>query len=127
MEFGRRFPTARNAHLARRRKITGLLRFTTAKTPDRIKAGQSDAGVVWKTEVLEAHRAGSDVDAVSLPDEDSLRTDVAYVVGAMNASPHRKSADAFLSFLQSPQGQEAYSKFGFVKASEADLKLRPIN
>jgi len=97
------------------------------ETPDRIKAGQSDAGVVWKTEVLEAHRNGSEVDAVSLPDKDSLRADVAYVVGAMNASPHRKSADAFLSFLQSPQGQEAYAKFGFVKASDGDLKLRPID
>ena len=97
------------------------------ETPDRIKAGQSDAGVVWKTEVLEAHRAGSDVDAVSLPDEDSLRADVAYVIGAMNASPHRKDADAFLAFLQSPQGQDAYAKFGFVKAGEADLKLRPID
>lgn len=57
------------------------------ETPDRIKAGQSDAGVVWKTEVLEAHRAGADVDAVSLPEEDSLRADVAYVIGAMSASP----------------------------------------
>ena len=83
--------------------------------------------MVWKTEVLEAHRAGSDVDAVLLPDEDSLRADVAYVVGAMNASPHRKDADAFLAFLQSPQGQDAYAKFGFVKAGEADLKLRPID
>jgi ABC-type molybdate transport system substrate-binding protein len=97
------------------------------ETPDRLKAGQSDAGVVWKTEVLEAHRAGADVDAVLLPDEDSLRADVAYVIGAMNASPHRKDADAFLAFLQSPQGQDAYAKFGFVKASEVDLKLRPIN
>jgi ABC-type molybdate transport system substrate-binding protein len=97
------------------------------ETPDRIKAGQSDAGVVWKTEVLEAHRAGADVDAVALPEEDNLRAEVAYVVGAMNGSPHRKEADAFLAFLQSPQGQDAYAKFGFVKASEADLKLRTID
>jgi ABC-type molybdate transport system substrate-binding protein len=96
------------------------------ETPDRIKAGQSDAGVVWKTEVLAAHRVGADVDAVTLPDKDSLRTDVAYVIGAMGASPHRKEADAFLAFLQSPQGQDAYAIFGFVKASEADLKVRPI-
>lgn len=93
------------------------------ETPDRLKAGQSDAGVVWTTEVLEAHRAGADVDAVSLPDEDSLRADVAYVIGAI----HRKDADAFLAFLQSSQGQDAYAKFGFVKASETELKLRPIN
>src|SRR6266702_5272358 len=77
------------------------------ETPDRIKAGQSDAGVVWKTEVLAAQRAGVDVDAVALPDEDSLRADVAYVIGAMNISPHRSEADAFLAFLQSPQGQDA--------------------
>jgi ABC-type molybdate transport system substrate-binding protein len=97
------------------------------ETPDRIKTGQSDAGVVWRTEVLQARRDGADVDAVTLPDEDSLRAEVAYVIGAMNGSPHRVEADAFLAFLQSPRGQDAYAKFGFVKASEADLKLRTIN
>src|SRR5262245_53900876 len=97
------------------------------ETPERIKAGQSDAGVVWKTEVLEAHRAGADVDAVTLPGEDSLVAEVAYVIGTINPSPRRNAADAFLSFLQSPEGQDAYAKFGFVKASEADLKLRPID
>jgi ABC-type molybdate transport system substrate-binding protein len=97
------------------------------ETPDRIKTGQSDAGVVWRTEVLQARRDGADVDAVTLPDEDSLRAEVAYVIGAMNGSPHRVEADAFLAFLQSPRGQDAYAKFGFVKANEADLKLRTIN
>ena len=97
------------------------------ETPERIKAGQADAGVVWKTEVLEARRAGADIDAVELPDEDSLRSEVAYVIGALNASPHRKEATAFLGFLRTPAGQDAYVKFGFVKATEADLKLKPIN
>lgn len=97
------------------------------ETPDRIKAGQTDAGVVWKTEVLEARRAGADIDAVELPDEDSLRSEVAYVIGALNASPHRKEAEAFLDFLRTPAGQDAYAKFGFVKATGADLKLKPIN
>lgn len=97
------------------------------ETPDRIKAGQSDAGVVWKTEVLAAHRAGADVDAVALPDEDSLRNEVAYVIGAMSGSAHRKAADAFLAFLRTPAGQDTYAKFGFVKATEADLTSKPIN
>jgi ABC-type molybdate transport system substrate-binding protein len=97
------------------------------ETPDRIKADQADAGVVWKTEVLEARRAGADIDAVELPDEDSLRSEVAYVIGALSASPHRKEADAFLEFLRIPAGQDAYAKFGFVKATDADLKLKPIN
>ena len=97
------------------------------ETPDRIKAGQTDAGVVWKTEVLEARRAGADIDAVELPDEDSLRSEVAYVIGDLNASAHRKEAEAFLDFLRTPAGQDAYAKFGFVKATGADLKLKPIN
>lgn len=85
------------------RKVLERHGFTAVhqrETPDRLKAGQSDAGVVWTTEVLEAHRAGADVDAVSLPDEDSLRADVAYVIGAI----HRKDADArFLAKLSGPR------------------------
>jgi ABC-type molybdate transport system substrate-binding protein len=97
------------------------------ETPDRIKAGQTDAGVVWKTEVLEARRAGADIDAVELPEEDSLRREVAYVIGTLNSSPHRNQAEAFLVFLRSSKGQDAYAKFGFVKATETELKPRPIN
>lgn len=97
------------------------------ETPERIKAGQSDAGVVWKTEVLEALREGADVDAVELPNEDSLRAEVAYVIGALNSSARRRQADAFLSFLRTSDGQDSYAKFGFVKATQADLTLRPIN
>jgi ABC-type molybdate transport system substrate-binding protein len=97
------------------------------ETPDRIKEDQTDAGVVWKTEVLEARRAGAEIDAVELPDEDSLRSEVAYVIGALNASAHRKEAEAFLAFLQTPAGQDVYAKYGFVKATEADLRLKPIN
>jgi ABC-type Fe3+ transport system substrate-binding protein len=52
---------------------------------------------------------------------------VAYVIGALSASPHRKEAEAFLGFLRTPAGQDAYAKFGFVKATDADLKLKPIN
>jgi hypothetical protein len=67
------------------------------ETPERINAGLSDAGVVWKTEVLEAQRVGADIGAVTLPDEDSLRGEVAYVIGALNGSPRRNAADAFLA------------------------------
>ena len=96
------------------------------ETPDRIKAGQSDAGVVWKTEVLEARRAGADIEAVELPPQDSLRDEVSYVIGPLSHSPHQKAADAFLKFLRSPGGQDAYARFGFVKATEAELTAKPI-
>jgi ABC-type molybdate transport system substrate-binding protein len=96
------------------------------ETPDRIKAGQSDAGAVWKTEVLEARRAGAEVDAIELPPQDSLRDEVSYVVGALTRTPHRKMAEAFLSFLRSAAGQDAYARFGFVKATDAELAPKPI-
>jgi ABC-type molybdate transport system substrate-binding protein len=96
------------------------------ETPDRIVANQSDAGMVWKTEVLAALRGGAQVEAVALPDEDSLRTEVSYVVGMLAGSKHREVAEAFLRFLRSPEGQDAYAKFGFVRASDAELQLRVI-
>jgi ABC-type molybdate transport system substrate-binding protein len=96
------------------------------ETPDRIVANQSDAGMVWKTEVLAALGRGAQVEAVALPDEDSLRTEVSYAIGTLTSSKHRQSAEAFLSFLRSAEGQDAYAKFGFVRASDAELQLRPI-
>ena len=97
------------------------------ETPDRIKAGQSDAGVVWKTEALAAKRAGADIDALELPPEDSQRKEVAYAIGALTNSPHKQAADAFLAFLRTPAGQDAYAKYGFVKANDTDLMPKSID
>jgi ABC-type molybdate transport system substrate-binding protein len=96
------------------------------ETPDRILANQSDAGMVWKTEVLAAERAGAKIDAVALPDQDSLRKEVSYVIGMLKAAPHSKDAQAFLTFLSSAECQQTYAKYGFVNASADELKPRPI-
>jgi ABC-type Fe3+ transport system substrate-binding protein len=69
---------------------------------------------------------GRGFDAVVLPDEDSLRTEVSYVIGMLTGSNHRDAAKTFLDFLRSPDGQDAYAKFGFVPASDAELQPRPI-
>jgi ABC-type molybdate transport system substrate-binding protein len=96
------------------------------ETPDRIKAGTSDAGIVWKTEVLEAVRAGAQVDAVELPPADSLRDEVSYAIGAMNGSPRAEAAAKYLRYLATPQATAAYTKFGFVAASPQELVIKPI-
>ncbi len=96
------------------------------ETPDRILANQSDTGIVWLTEVTEAQRAGSAVDAVRLPPADSLRDEVAYAIGALNGSPHRAMAARYLAFLATPQAQAAYAKYGFVNATREELALKPI-
>src|SRR5262245_33521445 len=96
------------------------------ETPDRILADQSDAGIVWKTEVLAAERDGAKIDAVTMSDEDSLRKEVSYVIGMLKAAPHPVAAQAFLEFLSSPEGQQTYAKYGFVNASADELKPKPI-
>jgi ABC-type molybdate transport system substrate-binding protein len=97
------------------------------ETPDRIKADQSDAGIVWKTEVLEALRLGANIDAVALPAEDSLRNEVSYVIGMLGNAAHPQAGERFLSFLRTPEGQDAYAKYGFVKASGEELNTKQIN
>jgi len=96
------------------------------ETPDRIKAGTSDTGIVWKTETQEAMRSGAPVEAVTLPPEDSLRNEVAYAIGALTVSQRKAVAAKYLEFLKTPESQSAYAKYGFVNATRADLELRPI-
>lgn len=96
------------------------------ETPERIKAGTSDAGIVWKTETLEAIRDGAQVDAVQLPPEDSLRNEVSYAIGALKGSSRASAATRYLKFLATPEAQAAYAKYGFVNASADALTLRPI-
>ena len=97
------------------------------ETPARILAGQSDVGVVWKTEALEAVRNGSAIDIEPLPPDDSLIKEVSYVIGPLAAPQHPMRAEAFIRFLQSADGQDAYASHGFVKATGEELSLRPIS
>jgi len=96
------------------------------ETPERILAGKSDTGIVWVTETQEAKRAGMKVDGVKLPPEDSLRDEVSYAIGALTGSPHKAAAEQYLAFLATPEAQDAYAAYGFVKAKPDELKLRPI-
>jgi ABC-type molybdate transport system substrate-binding protein len=96
------------------------------ETPDRILAGQSDTGIVWMTEAIEAQRDGKAIEAVQLPAQDSLRDEVAYAIGALDASPRKAAALGYLSFLATPQAQAAYAKYGFVNATAQELALKPI-
>jgi ABC-type molybdate transport system substrate-binding protein len=96
------------------------------ETPRRILDGKSDAGIVWKTEVLEARRGGAEVDAVELTAADSLRNEVSYAIGALDNSKHKQVADRYLAFVTGLDGQAAYMSFGFVGASVSELQMKPI-
>jgi ABC-type molybdate transport system substrate-binding protein len=97
------------------------------ETPERIRDDKSDTGIVWKTEVMEALRQGAAIEAVELPAADSLRDEVFYAIGPLENARNKENADAYLAFLRSAAGQDAYAKFGFVKARSDELKLKPID
>lgn len=94
--------------------------------PDGLKAGTVDVGIVWATETKNALEEGHAVDTVALPPEDSLINEVSYAIGVLTNAAHSASAQKYLAFLKSEQGQNAYAKFGFVKASKTDLETKTI-
>ena len=97
------------------------------ETPERIRDNKSDAGIVWQTEVMEALRQGAQVEAVKLPSADSLGDEVSYAVGALENSRHKANAESYLAFLATAGAQDAYAKFGFVKARPDELAVKPID
>ena len=94
--------------------------------PDGLKAGTVDVGIVWATETQNALAQGHQMEAVPLPAADSLIDEVSYAIGALSTAKHKDAASRYLSFLQSDPGQDTYAKFGFIKASNADLTMREI-
>ncbi|MGH7913192.1 MAG: substrate-binding domain-containing protein [Candidatus Binataceae bacterium] len=47
-------------------------------------------------------------------------------MGTLKGAGHRDTAEAFLAFLASPEGQQVYAKYGFVNGTADDLKPKPI-
>ena len=94
--------------------------------PDGMKAGKVDVGIVWATETKNALEEGHAVEAIPLPPADSLIDEVSYAIGVLTDSPRKDAANRYLAFLRSAEGQAAYEKFGFIKASAANLTLRSI-
>jgi ABC-type molybdate transport system substrate-binding protein len=96
------------------------------ETPERIRDGKSDTGIVWVTEAIEAERAGMPVESVKLPPQDSLRDEVSYAIGVLNNSRRQAAAQKYVAFLRTPAGKKAYSAFGFVYATDGELAKKPI-
>lgn len=94
--------------------------------PAAIKAGTTDVGIVWVTETRNELQAGSEVLSIPLPPEDSMVGEVAYVVGTLRMAKHPATALRYVEFLKTDAAQSAYARYGFVKASPAELLLRAI-
>jgi molybdate transport system substrate-binding protein len=90
---------------------TFLTQVHHRQTPMRILAGQSDAGVVWTSEILFQQKIGNPIAGVPIPD--SQNTVGVYAAGMVANAPHAAAAVAWLDYLRSSEAQAAYAEFGF--------------
>ncbi|GAC1516365.1 MAG: substrate-binding domain-containing protein [Terriglobales bacterium] len=81
------------------------------QTPMRILSGESDAGIVWSSEVRFQEKIGNPIEGVKILREQN--TTGIYAAGIVKSAPHQAAATAWLEFLRSDEGQAAYREFGF--------------
>jgi ABC-type molybdate transport system substrate-binding protein len=109
--------------------IKGKTWFTSRhhrETPLRLLDGKTDVGVVWTTEIIYQRQIGRKIEGVEIAAPYNMGDKVAYAIGAMKSGRNAKNAARFLSFLASQEAQDIYAKHGFIKASQQELKLKPL-
>lgn len=109
--------------------VPGKTWFTSRhhrETPQRIEQGDADVGIVWTTEVRHAETEGRAVEGVSIPAPLNKRDKVNYAIGVMKNGRNPYNATRFLAYLGSDRAQAIYESFGFIRATDSELKLTPI-
>jgi len=66
------------------------------------------------------------VEGVALPPGQDAADQVEYAAGPLEDSPHAAAAAAFIDFLGSRPGQDAYAAYGFLPATEDERTPRPL-
>lgn len=96
------------------------------ETPLRLLAGKTDVGLVWTTEIIYQRQIGRKVEGVEIPAPYNMGDKVAYAIGALKSGRNATNATRFLTFLATDEAQGIYAKHGFIKATPAELKLKPL-
>lgn len=96
------------------------------ETPYRIENGEADVGIVWTTEVVYAENQGRAIDGVAIPAPYNMSDKVGYAIGVLSTGRNPDNAERYLAYLATPAAQAIYAKYGFVKATDAELKLKSI-
>lgn len=96
------------------------------ETPYRIEHGEADVGIVWTTEVVHAKREGRKIDGVPIAAPYNMADKVNYAIGILNSGRNPDNAKVFLDYLATDAAQGIYASHGFVKASAADLAVKPL-
>jgi len=96
------------------------------ETPHRIENGEADVGIVWVTEVVHAKAEGRKIDGVAIPAPLNQQDKVGYAIGALKAGRNPYNAMRYLAYLGTREAQDIYARYGFLTASDEELKLKPI-
>ncbi len=94
------------------------------ETPYRIENNQADVGIVWTTEVTHAKAKGRKIDGVAIKAPLNKQDKVAYAIGIMAKARNPNNAQRFLDYLATDKAQSIYASYGFVKATEDELKVK---
>ena len=78
----------------------------------KIELGEADAGIVYTTDVT---AAGSKVTGVPIPDADNVVA--TYPIVAVKSTTNEATANAFIAYVLSADGQAKLQSFGFLPAS----------
>jgi len=76
----------------------------------QVETGNVDAGMVYVTDVM---AAGSKVKGVPIPASENAST--LYPIATISSSKHKSIAQAFMSYVLSPAGQQVLAAAGFQK------------
>jgi len=75
----------------------------------KVTLGEADAGVVYATDVT---AAGADAEGVEIPADVNVVAE--YPIASLAEGPDAESAQAFIDFVLSEQGQEILASYGFL-------------
>lgn len=78
----------------------------------KVQLGEADAGIVYTSDVS-TH--GDEVGSLAIPD--ALNTIATYPIAALNVSHNASTAQQFVAYVLSAEGQAVLKKYGFVEAS----------
>ncbi|NOZ38322.1 MAG: ABC transporter substrate-binding protein [Gammaproteobacteria bacterium] len=96
------------------------------ETPIRLLQGKTDVGLVWTTEITYQQKIGRKIEGVDIPAPYNMADKVAYVIGSLKTARNPYNAVRFLSFLGTDEAQGIYARHGFIKASQRELRLKPL-
>lgn len=90
---------------------TSLTEIHHRQTPMRLMKGAADAGVTWASEVRFQESIHNPIAGVPIPE--SQNTTAVYAGGVVTGAPHAAAAAQWLQFLESPEAQAIYHRYGF--------------